>query len=314
MHARPASPWSRAPDYCDFRADPSLPAGALRVQAPPPHWGGRRCQGVVLRQAEGHPQVRVFASPVPGAAVLGTVPSPSHAVELGVNEPFVQVQVGTMMGWVGAKNVVRSPAVSATPWQPEAHPWAPAPQPNPVVAQPPSSCSGAEPPLPLKVPGACPPSTTSVSLSTSSAGSAGFSPSWRQASAKSASLPSYTSPAAGRLQGPDYDWIRKANGPGERQMRRSAAEETIVACDAGGYVLDSRQFDLVAVAALRAHTRLVHGAHAMQMGAPKARLQRHAPGRLLDVACELTSCGRKVAVVNAASAYHAGLKEQAAAF
>lgn len=307
MHARPASPWSMAPaDYSDFRADPALPAGALQVQAPPPHWGGTRCKGVLLRQAEGHPQVRIFASPVPRAAVLGTVPSPSHAVELGVNEHFVQVQVGTMMGWVGAKNVVRTPAVSPTAWQPEAQPWAPALPLNPVVAQPPSPHSGAKPPLPLKVPAASPPGMLSAAVSTSSAGSAGFSPSWHQASAKSASLPSYTSPAAGRLQGPDYDWIRKANGPGERQMRRSAAEETIAACDAGGYLLDGRQFDLVAVAALRAHTRLVRGPHAMQMGAPKARLQRHAPGLLLDVACELTSWGRKVAVVNAASAYHAG--------
>ncbi|OLP87353.1 hypothetical protein AK812_SmicGene31433 [Symbiodinium microadriaticum] len=56
-------------------------------------------------------------------------------------------------------------------------------------------------------------------------------------------------------------WYGMANGLGERQMRRSAAEETIIACDAGGYVLDGRQFDLVAVAALRALRRMQNGRH-----------------------------------------------------
>ncbi|CAE7305825.1 unnamed protein product [Symbiodinium natans] len=283
----------------------------MQIRAPPPQWGGARCQGVVLRQAEGYPEVRIFASPTSGAAVVGTVPSQSSAMELQAVDAFIQVQVGALCGWVGAKNVVRSPAASSrTPWPAQAQQaWAPALPPNPVVAPPLSPCAGAKPLFTFEDSSAYPASPASAASASPSScsGSAGFNPSWSQASVKvPASLPSYASPSAGRLAGPDYGWIRKANGPGERQLRRSAAEETIAACEAGGYVLDGRQFDLGAVASMCAQTHLVHHAAPARGGGSRARWQRHRPGLLIDVACELTSRHRKVAVVNAASAYHPG--------
>mmetsp|Transcript_64873 Transcript_64873/g.152534 ORF Transcript_64873/g.152534 Transcript_64873/m.152534 type:complete len:549 (+) Transcript_64873:44-1690(+) len=311
VHHRPVPAWTPSPDHGAYPAYqlPASPAGAFQVRAPPAHWGGMMQQAVTLRQKEGHPQVRIFAAPAPGAKLLGAAPSNSQGVEVAACGDFVQVHVGAMCGWVGAKNVIRSPAAPpappAPPWQerpaspsaarPAGLKGASPPTPSSASSNPPWSSQVVSPPSPP--PPAPPPLPGAACSSLNSTSSASQGPSVQ---------PAFTSPGLGRLPGPDYSWIRKANGPNERQLRRAAAEETLAVCDAGGYVLDGRLIKLTSIASACAQTRLVAAAQPTAGGPARARWQRHGPGLLLDVACKLAKTARPVAVVNAASAYHAG--------
>eukprot|EP00933_Yihiella_yeosuensis_P062094 TRINITY_DN65021_c0_g1_i1.p1 TRINITY_DN65021_c0_g1~~TRINITY_DN65021_c0_g1_i1.p1 ORF type:complete len:370 (-),score=60.88 TRINITY_DN65021_c0_g1_i1:84-1193(-) len=65
---------------------------------------------VILSQAEGYPEVRVFAQPVPGSDKVGQIPSQSRVKLLERRGDFVRVAYTlegiTVDGYVGLKNVV----------------------------------------------------------------------------------------------------------------------------------------------------------------------------------------------------------------
>ena len=97
------------PSYPSRPPNPALPVVA-RTVPPPNHWGGTATappatSAVLLRQADGHTEVRVFAQPAAGA-VVSVIPSGSHGEALAWQGQFVQVRWGRVCGWVGAKNVV----------------------------------------------------------------------------------------------------------------------------------------------------------------------------------------------------------------
>mmetsp|Transcript_29627 Transcript_29627/g.48516 ORF Transcript_29627/g.48516 Transcript_29627/m.48516 type:complete len:380 (-) Transcript_29627:97-1236(-) len=60
---------------------------------------------IVLRQAEGYPDVRVFLTPQRGSAVVGEIPSQTEAECVGEWGEFVRVRWKQLEGWVGRKNV-----------------------------------------------------------------------------------------------------------------------------------------------------------------------------------------------------------------
>ncbi|CAJ1459888.1 unnamed protein product [Effrenium voratum] len=71
---------------------------------------------LLLRQAEGHPAVRVFEKPAEGAAVLGEIPNEELSACLGPHGHFLRVKWRDLDGWVGRKNVrlvreARAPAL-----------------------------------------------------------------------------------------------------------------------------------------------------------------------------------------------------------
>lgn len=74
-------------------------------------WVGRKNafleNHVVLRQAEGHPSVRVFSEPRSGADVVGEVPSGQPVRRIGEEDDFIRVlyEDGPIDGWVGIKNI-----------------------------------------------------------------------------------------------------------------------------------------------------------------------------------------------------------------
>eukprot|EP00931_Biecheleriopsis_adriatica_P094029 TRINITY_DN67735_c0_g1_i1.p1 TRINITY_DN67735_c0_g1~~TRINITY_DN67735_c0_g1_i1.p1 ORF type:complete len:556 (-),score=95.02 TRINITY_DN67735_c0_g1_i1:14-1681(-) len=64
----------------------------------------KRAGVTTVRQADGHPSVRVLARPHPGETVLGEIPSGSSAECLDHHGDFVRVRWKHLDGWVGLKN------------------------------------------------------------------------------------------------------------------------------------------------------------------------------------------------------------------
>lgn len=106
-----------------------------------------------------------------------------------------------------------------------------------------------------------------------------------------------------------FSWIRFANSPEDRELRREAAGQTTEACQQGGYCFDGARVQLRHVQAMVLGTRIVRppavGASALVDSLGLA-FSEHAPGQLLAVAAEQARRGHKVAAVSAASAYHVG--------
>mmetsp|Transcript_62811 Transcript_62811/g.161662 ORF Transcript_62811/g.161662 Transcript_62811/m.161662 type:complete len:411 (-) Transcript_62811:55-1287(-) len=110
-----------------------------------------------------------------------------------------------------------------------------------------------------------------------------------------------------------YDWIRKANGPADRDLRRGSAEQTMKACRCRGYMLDGQKVllqhldvMLQGTCVVRAGVAAAAGASGDNGGSARLKFMKHQPGLLLPVALERTKAGCKAAAVNAASAFNVG--------
>lgn len=120
----------------------------------------------------------------------------------------------------------------------------------------------------------------------------------------------------GRLlagQNMSYEWIRKCNDMDARTCRAEAAALTVDVCEKGGYILDGTLFKLGFCKSMLAGTRIVKVPVELHVDNVKKTsrssrplVKKHRPGSMIQVGVELASKGLKVAVVNAASAYHAG--------
>lgn len=105
----------------------------------------------------------------------------------------------------------------------------------------------------------------------------------------------------------DYHWLRAANAYEDRQRRREAASLTVAACRAGNYSFAGRRCHLRRVAEMERGTRFLRAADVRPArGGKKTALEAHQCGHLLAVALQRARAGCRVAVVNAASAYHVG--------
>jgi len=118
-----------------------------------------------------------------------------------------------------------------------------------------------------------------------------------------------------------FDWLRKSNGPEDRAMRRRVACQTMKACHEGGYFVKGKEILLKHVqAAVQGTTilRMRDCAVAARSrcwwalcgktggSSSESRWFQHPPGTAPQVAVECAQAGKRVALVNAASAYHLG--------
>jgi len=107
-----------------------------------------------------------------------------------------------------------------------------------------------------------------------------------------------------------YDWLRKGNGGRARDLRLEAALQTWAACQHGGYDLDGNPLHLEHVDAMVNGTSLLEYERAKDMDLPSTSFEtvwsRYPPGMAVNVAVDKAQEGHNVAIVNAASAYHAG--------
>merc|ERR1711967_20400 len=74
---------------------------AVHVNFPPSIQDPAR-RGVILRQSEGDPGVRVYENPVPGSNVLGAIPCETEVQSIGEHGDFVHVSCPFfgLEGWV----------------------------------------------------------------------------------------------------------------------------------------------------------------------------------------------------------------------
>lgn len=282
-----------------FTVEHSMPSV---VRPPPSHWGprpaapagfaapgGLRAAGlpagppasrVMLKQADGFPEVRVYATPLASTGHVGTIPSGTLVDLLGQQGNWRQVCYGNLRGWVGAKHVGHLP--SPGPGHPGVRPEG-AGHPVSSLGSRSSEQPSGSPPAP----------------------STGFT-----AAPLARPLPSYSSSdAAGalpRIKG-SFAWIRHDNKEPDRQRRLGAVRQTIAACDAGGYSLDGQTIRLTFIKEMCEGTQIVKGTLPAGPAGPAATTwHHHPPGILLDVACERVRNNFPTVCINAASAYQSG--------
>lgn len=248
------------------------PAGP---SAEPPMPPGPPVSRVMLKQADGFPEVRVYATPSTSTGHVGSIPSGTLVDLLGQQGNWRQVCYGYLRGWVGAKHVGHLPS-PASPGRPGVRPEGAG---HPVSSL--GSRSREQPPV-------SPP-----------AASTGFT-----------ALPSYSSADAGalpRING-SYAWIRHDNKDPDRERRLGAVRQTIAACDAGGYCLDGQEIRLTCIKEMCEGTQIRKGTLPPQwpVGPASTTWHHHPPGILLDVACERVRNNFPTVCINAASAYQSG--------
>jgi len=104
--------------------------------------------------------------------------------------------------------------------------------------------------------------------------------------------------------GGGFEWVLKANGSGERELRRQVATDTILACK-NGYKLGDKLVSFKCVKEMWEGTRLVAPGSPVG-GDVHTSWFKHPPGKAVEVAVHRARANLSVAVVNAASAYSAG--------
>lgn len=192
---------------------PSLPAGTI-IRPPPSHWsmpvttqrlGNPSAPQVILKQADGFPEVYVYAQPSQTSWV-GSIPSNTCVNFLGSHGLFRQIKHGDFCGWVGAKHVGHihpthpTTSSASNPLDPSpASPLSPLSPLSPEVS--PKSWEISSPPSP---------GVTGVTCGL-------FSP-WsvthdEKTTTTTTELPQFQSPEAGCLPlvAGSHEWIRKAN-------------------------------------------------------------------------------------------------------
>lgn len=182
---------------------PSVPAGTI-IRPPPSHWsmpvttqrlGNPSVSQVMLKQADGFPEVRVYAQPSQ-TSLVGSIPNNTCVNFLGSHGLYRQIKHGELCGWVGAKHVGHLyPTTSSSPFE----------GPSPV-----SSLSPLSPEIS--------PKSWEISSPPSPVGSTGVTcglfSGWSSARDETTSgFPQFQSPEAGRLPlvAGSHEWIRKAN-------------------------------------------------------------------------------------------------------
>ncbi len=177
---------------------PSLPAGTI-IRPPPSHWsmpvatqrlGNPSLSQVILRQADGFPEVRVYAQPSQ-TSLLGSIPSNTCVNFLGSHGLFRQIKHGQLCGWVGAKHVGHIRPMTSDPSNPSpSSPLSPE-----ISPKSPSWDEKTSPPSP---------GVTCGLFEAWGSPVKGGSPS---------GTPQFQSPEAGRLPfvAGSHEWIRKAN-------------------------------------------------------------------------------------------------------
>jgi len=109
-----------------------------------------------------------------------------------------------------------------------------------------------------------------------------------------------------------YDWVRTANGPGDRLKRLAGASATLQAIWAKGYMLpNGKAVRLQYVDTMLQHTRLRYAEQRLDLSSAPGRvaarmIQLTSEGTVLDHALRLKAEGKQPAAINAASAYHIG--------
>lgn len=123
-----------------------------------------------------------------------------------------------------------------------------------------------------------------------------------------------------QVQEGGYGWLRKANGPSDRQARRELSAATKQAVEARSYALAGQVVELrhvapgpLAVGTKTTEDTMLQGTTLVaphltwpQLGGNSDAALSFERGTVLAVAVELARRGERVAAVNAASAYHAG--------
>jgi len=120
-----------------------------------------------------------------------------------------------------------------------------------------------------------------------------------------------------RPDGGSFAWVRKANKrtdrpPNSRELRTEVASQTLVACHEQGYNLEGKSVPLNYIEKMKAGTHFVCAdeSRAVLVAAGKRNFttswKRAACGKSADLAIDRARAGLKVALVNAASAYHMG--------
>eukprot|EP00931_Biecheleriopsis_adriatica_P031418 TRINITY_DN18430_c0_g1_i2.p1 TRINITY_DN18430_c0_g1~~TRINITY_DN18430_c0_g1_i2.p1 ORF type:complete len:775 (+),score=154.93 TRINITY_DN18430_c0_g1_i2:30-2354(+) len=108
---------------------------------------------------------------------------------------------------------------------------------------------------------------------------------------------------------PSFYWVRKANTPQHRALRRAAAEQTLMAISAQGYSLLGDPVQQLSTDAMVKGTRIISADEAdfrTSESACSGTKLRHMLGTVYEVAAERAREGVAVLAVNAASAYHVG--------